>query len=246
MVRFGAPDTGPALLGGYNIISDLLEITGKKTAVLEETTVLGDSVDSYANVGNAFPVTKYEDGKLMGFYPGSASALLAFQQASGVLVYGLEGDTIGNPSIAVEGLRSTISRQATRDALTRIEAEFKSASGIHEAVIIANLAARAEAAETITVDNAAATTTGSRSYLNITALTLGGYTNVVIKMRDSTDDITFVDHANFTAATGITSEMVLVTGAVSRYLQTQVVFGGAGSGESVTYAVSTSRVTDQA
>ena len=242
MVRFGAPDVGPALLGGYSIISDLLEITGKKEGVIEETTVLGDSVDSYGYLG----VDKYMDGNLKGFYPGSASILTAFELASGALVYGLEGDTIGNESIVVEGLRSTVDRQTARDALTKVEANFKSASGIHTAKIIANLAARAEAAVTTTVDNAASSANGSRSYLNLTALTLGGYTNVVIKMRDSTDDITFADHANFTARTAIGSEMVLVTGTVNRYLQTQVVFGGSGSGESVTYAVSTVRVTDQA
>ncbi len=246
MVRFGGPDTGPALLGGYSIISDLLEITGKKEAVLEETTVLGQAFDSYANVGNAFPLVKYVDGNLKAFYPGNASALLAFELASGALVYGLEGDTIGNPSIAIESLRSTISRQAARDVLTRVEADFKSASGIHDAVIIANLAARVEGATTTSVDNAAATSTGSRSYLNLTALTLGGYTNVVIKLRDSTNDSTFVDHANFTALAAIGSEMVLVTGAVSRYLRTLVVFGGSGSSESVTFAVSTVRVKDQA
>lgn len=247
MVRFGGPDTGPALLAGYNIISDLLEITGKKEAVLEETTVLGQAFDTWANVGNAFPLVKYVDGALEAFYPGNATALLAFEAASGVLMYGLEGDAIGNPCYLIEGLRATVGRQATRDALTRVTADFKSASGISEGLIIANLAARAEAAETTTVDNLAATTTGSRSYLNITALALGGYTNVVIKMRDSTDDITFVDHANFTAVTAApASEQVLVTGAVSRYLQTQVVFGGAGSSESVTYAVGTSRVLDQA
>lgn len=243
MVRFGGPDTGPALLAGYNIITDLLEITGMKEAILEESTVLGDAVDSYTYVG----VSKYVDGALEAFYPGNATALLAFEAASGVLMYGLEGDSIGNPCYLVEGLRATVGRQAARDALTRITADFKSASGISEGVIIANLAARAEAAETTTVDNAASTATGSRSYLNITALALGGYTNVVIKMRDSTDDITFVDHANFTAVTAApASEQVLVTGSVSRYLQTQVVFGGAGSSESVTYAVGTSRVTDQA
>jgi hypothetical protein len=242
MVRFGGPDTGPALLAGYNILTDLLEITGKKEAIIEESTVLGDTVDSYTYLG----IDKYVDGALEAFYPGSASALLAFQAANGVLMYGLEGDTIGNPCYLIEGLRASIGRQASRDALTRITADFKSASGIHEGVIIANLAARAEAAETTTVDNAASTANGSRSYLNITALTLGGYTNVVIKMRDSTDDITFADHANFTARTAIGSEMVLVTGTVNRYLQTQVVFGGAGSSESVTYAVGTVRVTDQA
>lgn len=246
MARFGGPDTGPALLGGYSIITDLLEITGKKEAVLEEITVLGDTVDSWGNVGNAFPLVKYLDGKLMAFYPGNASALLAFNLASGALVYGLEGDAIGNPSIVIESIRSTMTRNATRDALTRIEAEFKSASGIHDAVIIANLAAREEGDTTASVDNTASSSTGSRSYLNLTALTLGGYTNVVIKMRDSANDSTFVDHANFTARTAIGSEMVLVTGSVSRYLRTLVAFGGAGSSESVTFAVSTVRVKDQA
>ena len=242
MVRFGGPDTGPALLGGYSIISDLLEITGKKEGMIEESTVLGDVVDSYTYLG----IDKYMDGNLKAFYPGNASALLAFELASGTLVYGLEGDTIGNPSIVVESLRSTIARQASLDALTRIEAAFKSASGIHDAVIIANLAARSDNAETTTVDNAALTSTGSRSYLNVTSVTLGGYTNVAVKMRDSDDDITFVDHANFTAVTAITSEMVLVTGTVNRYLQTRTDFIGSGSSESITFGVSTVRVTDQA
>jgi hypothetical protein len=82
------------------------------------------------------------------------------------------------------------------------------------------------------------TNNGGVGYLQITSLTLGGYTNVVITVRDSADDAAFGDLVAFTAATTSPSaERVTVAGEVLRYLAQDVAFGGAGSGESVTYLV---------
>lgn len=79
------------------------------------------------------------------------------------------------------------------------------------------------------------TQSGGNGYLQVTALTLGGYTNVVVKVRHSADDVTYADLLSFVAVTAVGAQKVAVAGTVNRYLAASHAFGGAGSGQSVTY-----------
>lgn len=80
------------------------------------------------------------------------------------------------------------------------------------------------------------TNAGGAGYLQVTALTLGGYTNVDIRLRDSDDDVTYADLGTFTAvAAAPTAERIEVAGAVERYLAVSYDFTGAGSGASITF-----------
>ena len=66
------------------------------------------------------------------------------------------------------------------------------------------------------VDGTAATTSGGRANLHVTAASGTGGT---IKVQHSTDNSTWVDLVTFTAATSETSETKTVTGNVYRYLR---------------------------
>lgn len=90
----------------------------------------------------------------------------------------------------------------------------------------------------------AKTTNGGSGYLQVSALTLGGYTDLTIKVQHSADNVTFVDLVTFTAVTSApTAERKTVASGttVNRYLAASWAFGGAGSGPSATFMVGFSR-----
>tara|TARA_Y100000310_G_scaffold333905_2_gene412442 strand:+ start:14105 stop:14836 length:732 start_codon:yes stop_codon:yes gene_type:complete len=238
MAVFGAPDVGFVLLGGRSLAAYLVEIQDTFEAMLEETTGLGVSDDTWAAVG----VNKFE-AILRGIY-NSTDFVTAFEvNTVQELMYCLEGNTIGNEGMGVDSVRAEITRQATRDALHRLEASFKATTSADKGKIMADHVARDDqSTATTTVDNAASNTLGAVGYLGVSALALGGYTNIIVKIRDSTDDNTFADLITFTAVTAApASERVVVTGTVNRYAHTTVTWTGAGSSESATYAVTMRR-----
>jgi len=237
MAVFGSPDVGFVLLGGRSIAGDLTEIQDSFEVVLEETTPLGASDDTWASVG----VRKYE-GTLSGIYSDSG-ILTAFEStAVQPLMYALEGNTIGNEFVGIDAIRAVITRQATRDALHRLEASFKASTRMDKGVILSTHAARATASTTAGVDNAAATTAGGVAYLGASVLALGGYTNVVITVEDSANNSSFATIGTFTAITAVpASQRLEITGTIRRYTRTLATFNGSGSSESVTSAVGLAR-----
>jgi hypothetical protein len=237
MAVFGAPDVGFVLLGGRSIVGDLTEIQDSFTAVLEETTPLGASDDTWANVG----IRKYE-GTLIGIYSDSG-ILTAFEStAVQPLMYALEGNTIGNEFVGIDAIRTVITRQATRDALHRLEASFMASTRMDKGVVLATHAARATASTTTGVDNAAATTAGGVAYMGASVLALGSYTNVVITVEDSANNSSFATIGTFTAITSVpASQRLEISGTIRRYTRTLATFNGSGSSESVTSAVGLAR-----
>ena len=234
MALFGAPDVGFVLLGGRSLASYLVEIADSFEAMVEETTGLGVSDDTWAAVG----VNKFE-ATLRGIY-NSTDFVTAFEvNTVQELMYCLEGNTIGNEGMGVDSVRAEIVRNAVRDSFHRLEAKFKATTSADKGKVMADLTARVDgAAVTTTVDNLASNTLGAVGYLGVSVLTLGGYTNIIVKIRDSTDDISFADLIEFAAVTSApASERKIVTGTVNRYAHTTVTWTGSGSSETSTYAV---------
>lgn len=73
----------------------------------------------------------------------------------------------------------------------------------------------------------ASTVAGGAGYLQVTAYS--GFTNVVVRIRHSPDDITYADLITFATVTGITSQRVVVAGTVDRYLCSTGTVTGSGS-----------------
>jgi hypothetical protein len=79
----------------------------------------------------------------------------------------------------------------------------------------------------------ASSPSGGAGYLQVGALVLGGYTNLVVKIRHSTNNSSFTDLITFTAVTAsYTAQRIAVAGTVNRYLATSHAWTGAGSGMS--------------
>lgn len=104
--------------------------------------------------------------------------------------------------------------------------------------VVAPVADRSTAGNTDTTycDLGAAAATGTVA-LHVTSLTLGGYTNVVVALRDSADHVTFADHTTMTAVTAIGAEAKDLAAACNRYVSISWAWTGAGSGQSWTGGV---------
>ena len=134
---------------------------------------------------------------------------------------------------------ATWKRIASRDALTKAHAEHTISGQPYEGVIIHGLVSETAASgDTETsdgVDGAAQSTFGAIADLHIPALDLGGYTDVTVVLRDSTDDTTYGDLITFTNIDAVgDAERKTVAGTVERYTAMSWLFNGAGSGQSIT------------
>lgn len=244
MSTYGSPNVGFFLIGGRDVLGTRTSITIKAMATTKETTVLGQTWATHAATG-------IKRGELSqdGFYDDAAGAineaLCDLENTSQVLLLAHEGNTAGKKAFGCAGAFA-----ATYDRGMAIE-EFHKATATHtitgqveEPVILAALAARTTAGntESASVDNAASTATASAGYLQVSALTLGGYTNLVVKVRHSADNVTFADLATFTAVTAITGERkAIAAGTVNRYLAISWAWTGAGAGQSATFTVAFAR-----
>lgn len=85
------------------------------------------------------------------------------------------------------------------------------------------------------------TSPSGRADLHVLALTLGGYTNVTVKVRHSTDNSTYSDLATFANVTGVGSQRVAIAVQIQRYTAMNWTFNGAGSGQSITPVVALAR-----
>lgn len=82
---------------------------------------------------------------------------------------------------------------------------------------------------------ALSTVNGGAAFLQVESLTLGGYTNLAILVKHSSDNITYTTLATFAVVTVAKSAQVVVVAAgttVKRYLAMSWSYGGAGSGPS--------------
>jgi hypothetical protein len=102
--------------------------------------------------------------------------------------------------------------------------------------VVAPLAARTTAGNTDGDDaqRLAGASTSGTAYLHITALSLGGYTNLTVTVRHSTDGITWNVHTAFPAVTTVGAQTLALTGTINQYLSISWAYGGAGAGPSWT------------
>ena len=76
------------------------------------------------------------------------------------------------------------------------------------------------------------TSTGAAAYLQVSALTLGGFSNISVALRDSADNVTFADvgSATFTAVTAApAAERLRPSGEIRRYTAARWSFTGASN-----------------
>lgn len=230
------------LVGGYDIgvLAHSLDIN--KSIIIEETTNFGVGSAEAASVG-----VSRSDIALTAYFDDAdnktSEALVGNEGTERVLVAGVSGNTQGRAMVGWKGATQMNSaRTASRSELTKIATGFESSGDIEEGVIIQKLVADSGAGVTSdgSFDHGAS---GSRlaAYLQVTELTLGGYTSITVKVQESSDDgntDAFADKVTFTNITAdTTAERIVIGSTVERFTRVTLTLNGTGSGESITLLV---------
>ena len=235
MARYSSADVGFALFGGFDVLSTLIDFEDEVEAVLEETTVLGVADETHAKVG-----LKRGNLKQRGFFDDASNSvhdhLVGLAQRVATFTY--EGNTIGKQFVGWAGaIVAKYRRMASGAALHKAEGDYQVTGKVEDGIILHTH--KTETADPFTEtsnDNSASSANGGAGYLELSALTLGGFTDIVVKIRDSTDDIAFADLITFTAVTAApAAERKTVAGTINRYTRVEHDFTGSGGGQSVKY-----------
>lgn len=245
MAKYGSADVGFLVIGGYDLLADSTQLDSGVEQVLEETTALGSAWPTSAQVG-----LKKASFSQAGFYNDASArsneALVGLSGTTRVGLVAYAGNVIGRMCQGFAGLiQSKFTRQASLGALTKAASEHTVSGRLEEGVILHALGAETAASgntDASSVDNGASSANGGAAYAAVTALTLGGYTSVTLKVRHSADDVTYADLATFTNVTAApAAERVAVNGTVNRHLYASYAFNGAGAGNSVTFVAGFAR-----
>lgn len=248
MATFSSKDVAFLLVGGRSILGSRTSLEVETESPVKPKTPLGVSA-----VERAF--TGLETGKLTqkGYFDettGAANEALfgTTGRAAQVVSLGLCGNTVGAEAIVFSGqLVGKYTRGQAVEDFHRADAELVSTGQIDDRNNLILLAHAAQTGTTVTgtaVDNAASSSTGLAATLQVSALTLGGYTNAVVKVQHSADNNTWSDLVTFTVVTAApTAERKTVaTGVtINRYLRVTIAYTGSGTGQSITAQVSAER-----
>lgn len=240
-MRFNSSNIAFLLIDGYSVLGVTTDLTEDYTAKTEETTPLGSADETHAFTG--LLSSKMSQSGFFDDAAGSSNdALVAGNGSSRVVCYGVEGNIIGKNFVGFAGaLQTNYKRLQKVGALHKASADYVGSGQKNEGKILHAHGAETTATgntQASSVDNAASSATGAVGYLEVSALTLGGYTNAIVTLQDSADNITFADISGgaFTAKTAApAAQRLVIAGTIRRYVACRWAYTGAGTGESVTF-----------
>jgi hypothetical protein len=243
MARYTSADVAFLLVDGYSLLG--------LTTALDDGGLQGD-FEEVTPLGSAFKCSQYTGASAStisteGFYDdtaGSTNAALVNRVTAGtdrILAFGRGGNTVGADFTGGLVKQAAYGRSIATGTFHKGKASYV-VNARNEGKICAHLVARTTGASTANCDFTAAATaaaTGAMAYLELNALTLGGYTNLTVKVEHSANGSTgWADLAVFTASTTApTAQRVAFTGTVLRYMRVTHAWTGAGTGNSATFAV---------
>jgi len=239
-MKYNSSNIAFLLIDGYSVLGVTTDLTEDYTAKTEETTPLGAADETHAFTGLLF--SKMSQSGFFDDAAGSSHATLV--DGNGLLrvvCYGVEGNTAGKNFVGFSGALQTQYRRGLKVGdLHKASADYVGSGAKNEGKIL-----HAHGAETTVgntqatgVDNAASSATGAVGYLEVSALTLGGYTNAIVTLQDSADNITFADISGgaFTANTAApAAQRLVIAGTIRRYTFIRWAYTGAGTGQSITF-----------
>lgn len=244
MSRYGGSDAAAVLVNGYNLLSYVTSVSWKKAAVVTDITVLGDD---WRRAGDS--TLRESELALEGFYDDTVTSginarALADYGLANVVTLMPDGNTLG---LYFEGFRGPIEEAYERmidlGELHKVGITYRGSQEVETGRIVKTLAAVTANGDTESsdLDGLASSASGGAGYIQMTAITLDTATNVVAKLRDSSDGITWADLGTFTARTAIGAERLAVAAAAAtpdRYIAASWAWtGGAGAGSTATFMV---------
>jgi hypothetical protein len=247
MSSFNSSQVGFFIIGGRSVLGSRTGIDVTVQSPVKDKTPLGVAAVEKAHVGIESAMVSQK-----GFFDETANAandaiLGAPSRTSQVVSIGMGGNTVGAEAFCLAGtLTGSYKRAIAVEEFTKADAEMESSGAIDDqSKVIAPHTARTGATWTTTgLDNASSSNTGLAAYVQVSALTLGGYTNCVIVLQHSTDNSTWVDLVTFTAVTAApAAERKTVSSGttINRYLRASASYTGAGTGQTVTALVCAER-----
>ena len=246
MGKYGSDQVGFLLVDGYDLLGTTTEITDNAEAMFEDTSGLGDSWPEPEAVGlkmAAFTQKGFFDDAALGVNV----ALNEQQGLSRILCFGLQGNTVGKKFTGYSGaMQVDFERVVSRGALHKANATYKGNGIVEEGIILHRQAAEtASSGNTQGADSqdaGASSAVGASAYLQVPALTLGGYTSATVKVRHSADDVTYADLVTFDVVTATQSthaqrKTVASGTTINRHTAMSWAYTGSGSGQSITPVV---------
>jgi hypothetical protein len=245
MARFG-PAQAFIVIDEYDMSTFTYSISQQVESLMEEVHGLGDSWEEQVPIGLARTTIEadggvYDDTLVDTVFSGQAPTA-----TERILTTG-PGKNIGEPCDLINGVFATqYNRVASRSALTKANVAYTVSGTNYPGFVLHGFTSETTASgdtESSPVDHGSGPTTGGGvAHLHLTELTLDGYTDLTVTVRDSPDDITYSDLVAFTAATTVGAERVSVAGDVEQYLAIDWVLSGTGTSPTFTPFVAFARL----
>ncbi len=242
MAKYGSDDVR-LLVDGYDLSGDTFELEVTKEAALQESHAFGDDwVELLApgvQQGTITHQSFYDDAN------DKTEEALVEQEGTERVLMAIMSNAQSGQAVCFQGaMQRNNVRGVTRNELHKISAEYLSSARIDECTLLQSLAAESGDGATSdgSLDNSSSSSDGGPAYIEVTALTLGGYDNVIVKVQESSDDGTdpWADVVTFPTVTvaPTAARVVISSGStVEQWLRVTLTWTGSGSGESVTLAV---------
>ena len=198
--HYGSKDVGHFLVSGRDLLGSQTDLTHDRKALIVETTPIGVEWPT-AQYLNKKRVSLTQDGFFDHASGAANDAICDREGVEQVLCLTHLGNVAGRAMHAAAGaFAGTYKRILTGEHADKAHADYTVTGDANDAVILQALAALTTSGNTegASVDAGASSASGGSGYLQVTALTLGGYTSVTFKVRHSADNITFADILTFT------------------------------------------------
>lgn len=187
-------------------------------------------VTNFGNDGSHSYIAGIEDGSIAlggigDFADDAVDEILAASFGNESIITACPGGyaTLGNTATMLKAERTDYGIRSSVSDAVRIQANAIADGGVRNGGrILHPLEAETGTENGTGVDGTASSTFGGVAHLHVTAFT---GTNCTVKVQHSTDNSTFADLVTFTSVTGVTSERVLTTGTVNRYLRYAITGG---------------------
>lgn len=251
MANWG-PTSAWLLVGGCDVTGDIFDMQETSEQVLEEChPLLGGATPNW-EVYKPVGVSKLMLECGQGVYDTRTAGMLeAFEgtgQSRQLVGFGFAGSGdpaahVGAPSVMIDGTYATqFTKKASKGNVTMAQSKHAITGLRYAGSVVAGLVTRNGDNNTraayLDLGAPAVAYTGGIFDLHVVGLSLGGGTDVVVKVQDSANHVDWADLATFTAVTAAgTAERKAVVDTIDRYLSVVWTFTG-GAAQTVKLLVS--------
>ena len=238
MAYYSGADVYALWLAGRNIRSSQESLQATMEAVVDRRRALGTTSHAALVTGQragSLEMSGWLSSDTIGYLSGIGTAAVFLGQ--------IAGNTAGALALAGESvLRSGQELSYEDDRAVTYVPRLTLDGQLGLATLACSYATRTTAGNTdsSSVDLGSASSSG-RIYLQLGALTLGGYTSLTVTLRHSSDRITFTTHTTLSAMTAIGGQCVTYTSTLYRYVSVGWSWNGSGSGQSASFVVAVGR-----